>query len=256
MFSVRLIVCVLMLAVVPVAGALAQTIDRITVEGQRRTAEGAAAQDEIDRLADRRVELLAEYKQVAKVVDGLKVYNELLRQQVDNQVAELAALSESIESVSLIERQIMPLMIRMIDALARFVEIDTPFLIAERTSRVASLREMMLRADVTAAEKFRRVIEAYQIENEYGRTIEAYKDKLTLGDASFDADFLRIGRVALVYKTVGNEEVGYWDTVAASWKPLPGVPYRRYVKEGLKVAKQEVAPELISIPINPMQQVK
>ena len=36
----------------------------------------------------------------------------------------------------------------------------------------------MDRADVAVSEKFSQVLQAYQIENEYGRTMEAYGDTI------------------------------------------------------------------------------
>ncbi|RZV50002.1 MAG: DUF3450 domain-containing protein, partial [Pseudomonadales bacterium] len=186
----------------------------------------------------------------------LRVYNKMLRKQLRGQENEIAVLENSIADVAMMERQILPLISRMVDGLEQFVAIDIPFLQKERTTRVVKLRKLLERSDVTVAEKTRRVMEAYQIENEYGRTVEAYKDKLALGAASFDADFLRIGRVALIYRTVGSRQVGYWDISEAGWRTLPDVPYKRYINKGLKVAKQEVAPELVSIPLNPAQVVK
>jgi len=150
-----------------------------------------------------------------------------------------------------IERQILPLMIRMIDSLEEFVELDTPFLLAERRERVETLRQLLGRADVSVAEKARRVLEAYQIETDYGRSVEAYTDKLVQGDASYDAEFLRIGRINLLYRTVGSEEVGYWDSVNRHWQALDASPWRRLIEQGLKVARQEVAPELLWVALNP-----
>jgi hypothetical protein len=148
------------------------------------------------------------------------------------------------------------LMSRMVDGLDQFIELDVPFLLAERRQRVEKMRALLVRADVMVAEKVRRVMEAYQVENDYGRTIEAYKDKLQLGDASYDADFLRIGRVGLLYRTVGSDNVGYWNMTKGAWEPLESTPWRRHIEQGLKVARQEVAPELISIAMDGAQEVK
>ena len=156
----------------------AATTDEVIGVGEKRVAEGAAAQKQVDELSDQTEDLASEYKQVTKVVDGLNVYNDLLHKQVDNQLAEIAALTDSIGKVALIERQIMPLMVRMIDSFEEFVRLDVPFLAEERGERLQRLRTMMERSDVTAAEKFRLVLEAYQIEGEYGRTIEAYRGSL------------------------------------------------------------------------------
>lgn len=248
---------VLLMLVFSILPAMAQQkVKSIEQEGVKRTAEGQKAQQQVDVLnSDTRV-LVDEYYAHLKLVEGLRQYNLMLQKQLDSQREEVATLEKSIGDVALVERQILPLMLRMIDSLDQFIVLDVPFLLDERRKRTAQLREMLSRADVTVAEKTRRVLEAYQIENDYGRTIESYKGKLTLGAGSFDADFLRIGRVALLYRTVGNGEVGFWDADSNVWQPLDSVPYRRYIEQGLKVASQEIAPELISIPLNPELEVQ
>ncbi len=55
------------------------------------------------------------------------------------------------------------------------------------------------------AERYRRLLEAYQIELDYGRTMISYKGKLEDGR---EADFVRVGRVSLLYRTADGEEVG------------------------------------------------
>jgi len=225
-------------------------------EGLERTAEGQEAQKAVDAVHKDSRELLDEYHARLKLVQGLRQYNQMLSRQLDNQQDEIATLQQSIGDVAQVERQILPLMMSMIDGLEQFIELDMPFLMDERRARIQTLRDLMPRADVTMAEKARRVFEAYQVENDYGRTIESYKAKLDLGDGVFDADFLRVGRVAVMYRTVGSADVGFWDVAQGGWAPLDNTPYRRYIEQGLKIANQEVAPELISIPLNAEAEVQ
>ena len=241
-------VFVLLLAIAPVTSGLDQ-IDQITAAGEQRIAEGKAAQDAIDRLNEQTSTLVSRYKQVEKETDGLKIYNSLLQKQVYNQTTEMNTLAGSIKEVSVVERQIIPLMVRMIDSLEAFIRLDVPFLSRERTERLAQLRTMMERSDVVAAEKFRRVIEAYQIENDYGRTIEAYKGTLELDGATREVDFLRIGRIALLYQTGDGERTGAWDKAAGQWRDLPPEQYKQDVTKGLRIARKQVAPDLLVLPI-------
>lgn len=232
------------------APALAEvTIDQVVDAGVKRADAGAAEQKRVEQIADQTADLLAEYNTVAKVVDGLKTYNALLQRQIDNQESEKAALRESIDNVSLIERQITPLMLRMLDGLEEFIQLDTPFLLDERNKRVARLRAMMERSDVSAAEKFRRVIEAFQIENDYGRTIEAYKGSVPIDGNTQEVDFLRIGRVTLAYQTVGGTQTGAWDPQAKQWVELDPAEFRNQVAHGLQVARKQVAPDLLVVPV-------
>jgi hypothetical protein len=238
----------LTIAVLPVA-ALSADVGQVIAIGVQRAQEGQAAQAQVDKLGDQAAGIQSDYKQVTKVVDGLKVYNGLLQRQVDNQHAEMAALADSIDKVSLIERQIVPLMVEMLDSLEELIRLDVPFLIEERSERLAGMREMMERSDVIAAEKFRRILEAYEIENEYGRTIEAYKGSLELGGGNREVDFLRVGRVALLYQSVGGDITGSWDHVQKNWISLAPEQYKHEVARGLKIARKQVAPDLLVLPI-------
>jgi len=225
------------------ASLLAQvSVDKVTAEGIKRADAGAAEQKRVD-------DLLAEYNTLAKVVDGLKTYNSLLQRQVDNQQAEMQALSESIDNVALIERQIIPMMTRMLDSLEEFIRLDTPFLMKERTERLERLRNMMERSDVSSAEKFRRVIEAYQIENDYGRTIEAYKGTVDINGSQQEVDFLRVGRIALAYQSVGGQYTGAWDPEQRTFVDLPPEKFKTQIAEGIRVARKQVAPDLLIVPV-------
>lgn len=228
---------------------MAATIQEVTAAGEARADAGAADQQKIEAIANQTEQVITDFKTVSKVVDGLKVYNNLLQRQIDNQETEKTALAESISNVALIERQIIPLMTRMINSLEEFVSLDTPFLLKERTERLDRLSEMMERSDVTAAEKFRRVLEAFSIEVDYGRTIEAYKGSLPTEDGSQEVDFLRIGRVSLSYQSVGGGTTGAWDNSAREWVELPAATYKEQIATGLKIARKQVAPDLLVIPV-------
>ena len=225
------------------------TVEQVMSEGENRADAGAAEQRRVEQIADQTADLLNDFNTVAKVVDGLVTYNALLQRQIDNQNQEMTALEESIRNVALIERQILPMMTRMLDSLEVFIELDTPFLLKERGERLERLRGMMERSDVSAAEKFRRVVEAYQIENDYGRTIEAYKDTVDVDGVAQEADFLRIGRVSLAYQTVGGGTTGAWDKDAGQYVKLDDSEFKNQVAHGLKVARKQVAPDLLAVPV-------
>ena len=228
-----------------------ETLNQLENEGIERTAEGQAVEERLGTINDRNRELRDAYESQLKLVQGLETYLELLNQQIDGQNEEVDLLRRSITDVAVLERQVLPLMLKMINSLEAFTALDVPFLRAERSERIDKLRSLLGRSDVTVAEKCRRVFEAFQIENEYGRTIESYTAKLDLEGASYDAAFLRIGRLGLLYKTVGSNQVGYWDNQTASWQPLERTPWVRLINQGLKVARQEIAPELVHVAVNP-----
>src|SRR5690606_10085843 len=127
------------------------------------------AQRQIDQIAEQTRQRFNEYQILSKEIDGLRLYNDLMQARVDDQERQLRELRESIDTVTVIERQVTPLMVRMIDGLEKFIELDVPFRLEERRARVASLRALLGRSDVTTAEQFRNVMQAWQIENDYGR---------------------------------------------------------------------------------------
>jgi hypothetical protein len=108
---------------------------------------------------------------------------------------------------------------------------------------------MMERSDVSSAEKFRRVIEAYQIENDYGRTIEAYKGSVDINGTQQEVDFLRIGRVTLAYQSVGGQYTGAWDQETGGYVELPPEKFKTQIADGLKVARKQIAPDLLVVPV-------
>ena len=225
-----------------------QAVDRIIAAEETRIQQAQASQNVIDGIVDSTRQTVEEYRGVVKEIEGLKVYNTLLDRQIADQEQELRNLRISIDSVTDIERQILPLLTRMIDGLERFVALDVPFLADERTERVAGLRELLGRANVTSAEKFRVVMEAWQIENDYGRTIFAYTGELQIDGDNREVDFLQIGRVSLIYQTPDGVNTGVWDQANRTWVPL-GREYRNSIRQGLRLARNQVGPSLLLIPI-------
>ena len=210
--------------------------------------EAAAVQAGIDVISDETDELVAQYRTALKQIDAIDLYNRQMRDLIGAQEAELSSLSDQLSRVDEVGRHVTPLMIRMIDALKAFVKLDVPFLLEERTERVAELRRIMGRADVTTPEKFRQIMEAYQIENEYGRTIEAYRDTLEIEGSETTVDFLRFGRIALVYQSLDQSETGAWDQKTRSWLPIDS-SYRTAIRDGLRIARKQAAPDLIRLPL-------
>ena len=225
-----------------------QAVQQIVAAESRRIQLAQAAQDQIDGIVDETRSVAEEYRAVMKEVDGLLVYNTLLDRQIEDQEEELRNLRLSIDQVQFIERQVLPLLTRMIDGLEQFVALDVPFLIDERNQRVENLTVLLERADVTAAEKFRVVMEAWQIENDYARTIYTYTDELEIDGSPREVDVLQVGRVALVYQTADGAESGAWNQRTRSWESV-GDEYRNPIRQGIRLARNQIAPDLLLLPL-------
>ncbi len=228
----------------PKAEALKEVLDTRSAANE----DAIEAQKRVDVISDETDDLVTQYRSVLKQIDSIELYNSQMRDLTNAQAEELASLADQLSRVQGVGRSVTPLMLRMVTALEKFVALDVPFLIDERTKRVEGLRKMMGRADVTTPEKFRQVMEAYQIENEYGRTIEAYRDSLVVDGKETTVDLLRFGRIALVYQSLDETQSGRWDQDARSWEPLDS-SYRSSIREGLRIARKQSAPDLIRLPL-------
>lgn len=229
--------------------AWAADIDTALALEDRANSEAVESQKRINRIDDQTDSMAAEYRATIDHIQSLRVYNAQLEKVIDTQIEELASLEEQIGNVTEIGREVMPLMMRMVDTLDQFVEADVPMLLEERRKRVNDLRELLVRADVENSEKYRRIMEAYQIENEYGRTIEVYQDTIDVDGVERTLDFLRIGRVALMYQTPDGSEVGTWDQEQGRWVPLSD-DYRDSIRKGIRIARKQAAPDMIRVPVS------
>lgn len=215
------------------------------VEATQQTQRAAAAsQRKVDQLDDQTRALLERYRAANWQAQQLTVYAGQLDQLLSSQQAELESLQRQIVEMDRIEEQLLPLMLRMLDSLEQFVKLDLPFLEQERSERLASLRRTLADPEVGGAERFRRILEAYQIENEYGRTLGAERTEV---DGRV-VDVLRVGRTALFALGLDGGEALRWDADARRWLPLE----RRYigqVRQGLKIAREVATAELLVLPM-------
>lgn len=206
------------------------------------------SQKRIDQLSSQTQELLDKYRTEMQQIDTLKIYNAQIQKLVDDQQKEMASLNRQIDNVTGISQGVVPLMIEMVDTLKKFVQADVPFLPEERSNRLLDLETMMDSSDVTVSEKFRRIMESYQIENEYGWTVDAYSGSLDIDGQSRQVDFLRFGRIALVFQTPDGNIRGFWNQEKHTWERLDS-EYRNAIRDGLRIARKQAAPNLVRLPI-------
>jgi Protein of unknown function (DUF3450) len=194
------------------------------------------------------------YAQAVADTESFQRFNRQIEEQVRSQEEEIASIERQLVEIDFTNRAVQPLMQRMVDTLARFIELDLPFLREERAATVQELQDVMGRADVSISEKYRMILEAYQNELEYGQTVQAYNGRLGTGADARTVEFARIGRVTLMYRTLDGVETGYWDADQDMWVVDPR--YHDAVEEALRVAKEDGAPELLTVPVPAPQEVR
>lgn len=205
------------------------------------------SQNKIDKLASQTQDALQDYLTTMQQIDRLKAYNAQISKLIQSQEQQMAQMKQSMEQLGSEAKEITPLMLHMIDALGQFVKLDLPFNKQQRLQKVQDLRDMMDSADVTIAEKFRQIMTAYQDEINYGRTIEAYRGELNTNGHNRTVNFVRIGRLALVYQTLDQTETGYWNKNKNTWTVNNDLAAQ--VTTALNVARKQGQPSLITVPV-------
>jgi hypothetical protein len=241
------VISLALLALMP-SSAMADKTDDIVNRGVARMKSGAASQKRIDDISEKTDKIISQYHQQRKVVEGLKIYNDRLRRTLTAQQVAMGKLTQSIEDASLIERQIVPLMLRMIDGLEKFVAADLPFKMAERTARLDRIKGYLTNANISAAERFRQVLDAYSTENNYGTTIAVYTDSLPLGDEELTVNVLQVGRTGLYYQTLDAQRSGYWDISGRTWVDLDS-SHNEGILNAIRITQGKETKNLMELPL-------
>ncbi len=219
--------------------------DSVQIE-QASNQAAQRSQQRIDGLAEEAEDLLAEYRRVVRETESLKVYNDQLKRVVESQQAEVDSIGRQLGELENTNRGIVPLLIEMIDMLEQIVESDIPFQPDPRRNVVLDLKDLIYRADVTTSEKYRRVMEAYQREVDFGRSAFAYDGKLPGSDRT--VTFLVVGRTLLYYQTLDGERVGWWSPLIRDFEAL-GAEYVTPISHAIRMAKNQEAFNLVKLPV-------
>ena len=205
----------------------------------------AKSQSLIDSTERQTNKIVNEWKAVSKQVEGLKLYNAQKRIQIQAQLDLMDKLDEQLVQVVVMQRQIPPLAQKMLDSLESFISLDTPFRKEERQNRIDLVRSSLAKPKVTASEQVRQVLEAYNIEAEYGRKIDTYES--TLNDGTV-VNILVIGRIGMFYQTKDEQSSGRWNNETGQWDELPG-SYRKPIRDGIRMAKKLAPTDMLMMPI-------
>lgn len=240
---------ILTLGVLSAAGITqAQTVDSVMQQNQENTDALAAAQRRINGIAEQTQSLTQDYRVVLKQVEGLKIYNAQQELQIADQEEQLVKLDESIAGAATLDRDVAPLMVGMVDALDQFIDLDLPFDVEARKARVVKLRDNFGNSNLSPAERFRQVLEAYKIELDYGNNVEASTQSVNVDGTDLDVNVLRIGRIAMMYQTKDQSVTAAWNSELGDWERLSQGEYGSAVSEGLRIANKQSPINIMTIP--------
>ena len=179
--------------------------------GEERQVNEKASQIKIDSMDDDTSLIVNEYKTVSKQIEGLVVYNAQMRAQIQAQEDRLKEIDKTMKEAQVMQRQIPPFTRRMLAGVEKSIELDLPFHLAERKERIAFAKAAIDNPTVSPAEGLRQVLEAFNVEMEYGRKMDSYKDTIPVDGQQREVNVLRVGRLALVYQTSDLNVTGAWD---------------------------------------------
>lgn len=200
---------------------------------------------------DATIDPAEQYADVLRETRGLVAYNALVRRQLQMQQRELQNLEAAIVEVPDLERQLPPLLINMVNGLEDFVDLDLPFLVEERQDRVSNLALMIESPDIPDSQKLRRILEAWSIEVEYGSAFHTEAGKVLIDGTERDVNYVILGRVGLLAQTNDDEALTLaWDHANGQWLQL-GSEHRNPVGQAIRMARSQVAPDLLLLPTSP-----
>jgi len=225
----------------------AELIDTaISLEASSSTA-AASRQETIDNLDSQIIFLTGEIQYLSQQLDLTNIYNRQLQELIDSQNAEINSINEQMAQLDETNKGILPKLEEMVNVLAEIIMNDTPFLLKEREDRVNVIKDLLTQSNISTSEKFRRVFEAYQIENEYGRTVEAYRDEITVDGQNYNVEIFRLGRVGLYARTADGDYNAMYSRSEKKWIKSKGIDNDLVI--ALKIARKEMPPSLIKLPM-------
>lgn len=218
----------------------------ISIEASSSNA-AADRQDYINRIDSQIIELIGDIQYLSQQLDLTNIYNRQMQELITSQNNEIESINQQMVELDNTNRGILPKLEEMVLTLESIIQNDIPFLLTERNLRVNELKEILMQSNVSTSEKFRRVFEAYQIENEYGRTVESYRDEISVEDNLYNVEVFRLGRVGLYARTSDGNFNAMYSKKEKKWIKQKGIDSE--LVTALKIARKELPPSLLKLPV-------
>jgi len=213
-----------------------------TVEVRKET------QKEEDAWAGKKAELTARLRSLEAEKEHLSEVKDRTIRAIETEQALIAEAKRKIREAARIREGLESYLGSVVKELEAFIQQDLPFLKEEREARLASISDTLSHPEKTAAEKYRRVMEALQVETEYGRTVEVYQETVDIEGQPILMDIFRLGRLSLFCQSPDGKMVGHYDRTAGYWKELPS-KYRQEINKAVDMARKQRTVDLVRLPI-------
>ena len=210
-----------------------------------------------DRWAEEKIALQRRYRSLQSDEERLARQHTALLAQVTALKNRQAEAERTMAETARVQAELQAHLEVLMQRLETHIDRDLPFLPDERQQRMAEIKTVLVQPDTTIAERSRRVMEAVKVETEYGQTVEVYQQRIPIGDPDADqrimADILRVGRLALFWRSPDGKRVGHWDRVAKRWTPLSD-SYRRTINDAMEMALKRRTIDMVNLPLGRIAQ--
>ena len=234
--------------------ATAQTVDSTLKASSNKIANARTSQQAINKLDDQAIKLLGDYQTTSKRLEGVRVYNAQLELQIGDQEKTLSRLDQSIRKAATMEGEMAPLVEEMVEGLIQFIDLDMPFKKEERKEQAQVLADNQSDSQLTAAERFRQILETYRIEGDYSKNVESYQQELSINGVNLDVNILRVGRIGLMYQSEDQQYNGVWNKATKTWDALDGGTYRKALSDLYKMSNKQASINIMKLPISAPQE--
>lgn len=241
---ITLLLLVAFVPLVEAAGSVAesrQTFDK-AIALQQKT------QTQVDAWNQEKEELQARIRNLKNRLRYLHYQQEKYTSYLGNQEENIRTLEQKQTNLQTLQTELEPYLVILIQRLQDFVLSDLPFLAEERQRRLAFLRESVEDYNLKTSEKFRRVLEALQVEAEYGSYPEVSVDLIDLNGQLTKVQLLRLGRLAMFYLTLDGQRAGRYERSTGRWVELSRASAQQ-VKAAMQMVGKSRAMELVNLPI-------
>lgn len=206
------------------------------------------SQKTISTSADNNLELLNEIKSLKENIDQLTVYQQHLKGLLTSQQNELSSLDIQLNELTETKQSIVPLMYKMLETLTQYVDGDLPLRKTAREARVNTLKALMVRADIADAEKYRRIMEAYQIELDYVNKLSVYLGPISVNSEEKQVEILHLGHLSLIARSLDKHHYWVWDNQQQQWASWE--KDTQQLDHAYLVANKLASPSLLFLPLS------
>ncbi|WED23345.1 DUF3450 domain-containing protein [Vibrio sp. JC009] len=247
--TMRILTLIITSIVLPVQ---ASTLDKSANIEKAIIFDAKKSQEVVTGSSDASFDLKAEIDILRSEINNLEIYQGHLDKLIESQNQELSGLDLQLEEITDTRQSVIPLMYEMLDGLEAYVEQDMPIRKQTRTERINKLKKLMTESGVSDAEKYRRILEAYQIELDYVTKFGTYTSLVEINGVSREVEQLYLGHISFIARSLDHRTYWYWSQEQQHWVALEAVANTELDK-AFSVANKLASPSLLMLPLSALE---